>query len=73
MKAIVRTNDPRLSAGAQVSTNLATGWSGTLLPGSRDSDQSGVTDGFERRIYSIDASIHNQTFIRMQFDLAPAP
>jgi hypothetical protein len=71
MRAIVRTNDPRLSAGAQVSTNFANGWSGTLLPGTRDTDQNGVTEGFERRIYSIDASAHTQTFIRMQFDLAP--
>jgi hypothetical protein len=71
IKAIVRTNDPRLSVGAQVSTNLATGWSGTLLPGERANDQTDVTEGFERRIYSIDASPHNQTFIRMQFDLAP--
>jgi len=71
IKAIVRTNDPRLSVGAQVSTNLATGWSGTLLPGERANDQTDVTEGFERRVYSIDASPHNQTFIRMQFDLAP--
>ena len=73
MRAIVRTNDPRLSAGAQVSTNLASGWLGTLLPGERDNDQTDVIEGFERRIYSIDASAHNQTFIRMQFDLAPQP
>lgn len=73
MKAVVRTNDPRLSAGAQVSTNLATGWSGTLLPGERDADQEGVIEGFERRIYSIDASTHDKTFIRMQFDLDQAP
>ena len=73
MRAIVRTNDPRLSAGAQVSTNLSSGWSGTLLLGDRDNDQTDVTEGFERRIYSIDASAHNQTFIRMQFDLAPQP
>jgi hypothetical protein len=69
IRAVVRTNDPRLSAGAQVSTNLAAGWSGTLLPGERDTDQNGVVEGFERRIYSIDASSNNHTFMRMQFDL----
>lgn len=69
--AIVRTNDQRLSAGAQVSTNLAAGWSGTLLQGSVHPDQTGVSAGFQRRVYSVEASANPQTFMRLRFTLQP--
>jgi hypothetical protein len=71
LTAVVRTNDPRLSAQAQVSTNLATGWSGTPLTGTPHANQAGVTAGFQRRIFSIDASSNAQTFLRLRFTLQP--
>ncbi|MFM8718435.1 MAG: hypothetical protein ACKOFH_02720, partial [Chthoniobacterales bacterium] len=71
LTAVVRTNDPRLSAQAQSSTNLATGWSGTPLTGTPHTNQAGVTAGFQRRIFSIDASSNAQTFLRLRFTLQP--
>ncbi|MFM8231931.1 MAG: hypothetical protein ACKOAL_11990, partial [Chthoniobacterales bacterium] len=71
LTAVVRTNDPRLSAQAQSSTNLATGWSGTPLTGEAHTNQAGVTAGFQRRIFSIDASSNAQTFLRLRFTLQP--
>ena len=71
LTAVVRTNDPRLSAVAQSSTNLATGWSGTPLTGTPHTNQAGVTTGFQRRIFSIDASSNAQTFLRLRFTLQP--
>ncbi|MFM8683831.1 MAG: hypothetical protein ACKOEG_08655, partial [Chthoniobacterales bacterium] len=71
LTAVVRTNDPRLSAQAQSSTNLATGWSGTPLTGTPHTNQAGVTAGFQRRIFSIDASSNAQTFLRLRFTLHP--
>ncbi|MFM8790609.1 MAG: hypothetical protein ACKOEI_12320, partial [Chthoniobacterales bacterium] len=52
LTAVVRTNDPRLSAQAESSTNLATGWSGTPLIGEPHSNQTGVAAGFQRRIFT---------------------
>ena len=71
LTAVVRTNDPRLSAQAQVSTNLATGWSGTPLTGEPHTNQAGVMAGFQRRIFSINASSNAQTFLRLRFTLQP--
>ena len=76
LTAVVRTNDPLLSAVAQSSTNLATGWSGTPLTGTPltgtpHTNQAGVTTGFQRRIFSIDASSNAQTFLRLRFTLQP--
>jgi len=71
--AVVRTNDPRLAAHAQISTNIATGWSGTPLGGTPHGDQRGVATGFERRVYTIDASSNAQTFMRLRFTLEPQP
>jgi hypothetical protein len=56
---------------AQSSTNLATGWSGTPLTGAPHTNQAGVTAGFQRRIFSIDASSNAQTFLRLRFTLQP--
>jgi hypothetical protein len=69
--AVVRTNDPRLAANAQISTNIATGWSGTTLSGTPHGNQQGVATGFERRVYTIDASSNAQTFMRLRFTLQP--
>jgi hypothetical protein len=69
--AVVRTNDQRLSEQVQTSTNLATGWSGTPLTGTRHTNQAGVTAGFERRIFSTNASSNAQTFMRLRFTLQP--
>ena len=71
LTAVVRTNDPRLSAVAQSSTNLATGWSGIPLTGAPHTNQVGVASGFQRRIYTIDASANPQTFMRLRFTLQP--
>lgn len=70
--AVVRTNDPRLTVMAQTSNNLGASWSGTTIPGTRDENQNEVAAGFERRIYTIDASAESKTFIRLRFTLAPA-
>jgi glycosidase len=71
LTAVVRTNDQRLSEQVQTSTNLATGWSGTPLTGTRHTNQAGVTAGFERRIFSTNASSNAQTFMRLRFTLQP--
>ena len=70
--AVVRTNDPRLTVVAQTSNNLGASWSGTTILGTRDDNQNGVVEGFERRIYTIDASAEAKTFMRLRFTLAPA-
>ena len=50
---------------------LATGWSGIPLTGAPHTNQVGVTAGFQRRIFSIDASSNAQTFLRLRFTLQP--
>lgn len=70
--AVVRTNDTRLSVVAQTSNNLGASWSGTTISGTRDDNQDGVAAGFEKRIYTIDASAESKTFMRLRFTLDPA-
>jgi hypothetical protein len=41
------------------------------VEGTVHADQSGVTNGFQRRRYFIDGSTNNQSFIRMRFRLSP--
>ncbi|MEY3481182.1 MAG: hypothetical protein RIQ71_1957, partial [Verrucomicrobiota bacterium] len=69
--AVVRTNDQRLSNHVQVSTNIAAGWSGASLTGTPHTNQAGVSAGFQRRIYTIDASANPETFMRLRFTLQP--
>jgi glycosidase len=72
ISAVVRTNDSRLTTDAVTSANLSAGWNGPVVEGTVHSDQSGVTNGFQRRRYFIDGSTNNQSFIRMRFRLSPA-
>jgi hypothetical protein len=72
ISAVVRTNDARLTTDAVTSANLSGGWNGPVVEGTVHSDQSGVTNGFQRRRYFIDGSTNNQSFIRMRFRLSPA-
>jgi hypothetical protein len=71
LTAVVRTNDQRLSSHVQTSTNISSGWSGTPLSGAPHTNQVGVSAGFERRIYTINASSNAQTFMRLRFTLQP--
>jgi hypothetical protein len=71
LTAVVRTNDQRLSSHVQTSTNISSGWSGTPLSGTPHPNQVGVSAGFERRIYTINASSNAQTFMRLRFTLQP--
>jgi hypothetical protein len=72
ISAVVRTNDARLTIDAVTSANLSAGWNGPVVEGTVHADQSGVTNGFQRRRYFIDGSTSNQSFIRMRFRLSPA-
>jgi hypothetical protein len=71
LTAIVRVNDPVLSATAQTTVNPgnANSWTSSGVVRLTGVDQSGVAAGFERTIFEVDASIHASRFLRLVFTL----
>jgi len=71
LTAIVRVNDPALSATAQTTVNPgnANSWTSSGVVRLTGVDQSGVAAGFERTIFEVDASIHASRFLRLVFTL----
>jgi hypothetical protein len=72
LTALIRTNDPLLTNRAIWSTNLASpnGWQTSNVTWTRHTNQEGaITNGLERRIFSIDEGDHRELFMRLQFEL----
>jgi hypothetical protein len=64
LTALVRSDDAQLGVQAEASTDLGA-WSGTGVISEPASDQSGVPDGFQRRVFMVPASGTMQ-FIRLK-------
>jgi len=71
LTALIRTNDSLLTNRAVWSTNLAApgAWQTSNVTWSRHSNQDGVGEGFERRVFSIDEGTNPAMFLRLQFEL----
>ena len=72
--AIVRTNNPNLTVVGQAVTNLPNYASGTSIVGAdvaRDADQTNVTNGCERRVYSVGQGVDAKKFLRLKATLNP--
>jgi autotransporter-associated beta strand protein len=67
--AVVRTDDAKLTVSAESTTDLVTGFSGTIA-GSTAGDQSGVPSGCERKVYTVTTS-GTKTFLRLKAALTP--
>jgi hypothetical protein len=69
LTAIVRINDPAMSFSAHGTTNLAGSWT-TGIQGT-EGDQTGVQQGFSRRVFSFDAANSSRAFMRLHIQRAP--
>jgi alpha-tubulin suppressor-like RCC1 family protein len=64
LTALVRIDDASLQVQAEASTDLG-GWSSTGISSAPASDQAGVPEGFQRRIFTVPVS-GNRQFIRLK-------
>jgi glycosidase len=71
LTAVVRTGDSAPVVTAQSSTNLGGSWTPGLA-GEVDADQSGVPEGFQRRVFAFDAGSSPRAFLRLHIQ-APVP
>jgi hypothetical protein len=71
LTALIRTNDPLLTHRAIWNTNLAApdAWQTSNIISTRHTNQGGVEEGLERRVFSIDEGDHEAMFMRLQFEL----
>jgi hypothetical protein len=71
LTALIRTNDPLLANRAVWKTDLAApgDWQTSNVTWSRHSNQDGVDEGFERRVFSINEGTNPAMFMRLQFEL----
>ena len=70
--AIVRTNNPNLTVVGQAVTNLPNYASGTSIVGAdvaADADQTNVTNGCERQVFSVDQGTDAKKFLRLKATL----
>lgn len=71
ISAIVRTNDPLLSIVGEASGSLSS-WSTNGVTESPAADASGVPDGCQRRIYSVELTNNpSRQFLRLKATLSP--
>jgi hypothetical protein len=72
--AIVRTNNPNLTVLGQAVTNLPNYASGTSIVGAdvaADADQTNVTNGCERQVFSVEQGTDAKKFLRLKATLNP--
>jgi hypothetical protein len=71
LTALIRTNDSLLANRAVWKTDLAApgDWQTSNVTWSRHSNQDGVDEGFERRVFSINEGTNPAMFMRLQFEL----
>lgn len=71
ISALVRTDDPLLSVVGQTSGDLVS-WTANGVTDLPAADTSGVPEGFQRRVFSIDQTNNpSQQFLRLRATLAP--
>jgi glycosidase len=71
LTALIRTNDPVLTNRAVWSTNLAApdAWQTSNITWTVHTNQEDVTEGFQRRVFSVDESGNSEMFLRLIFEL----
>jgi hypothetical protein len=71
LTALIRTNDPLLAHRAIWNTNLSApdSWQTSNITSTRHTNQGGVEEGLERRVFSIDQGNYPAMFMRLQFEL----
>jgi hypothetical protein len=71
MSAVVRTDDPLLSIVGQVSDDLVS-WTTVGVTDSPAADTTGVPEGWQRRVFSIDSTNNpSKQFLRLRAMLVP--
>lgn len=66
LTTIVRTDDNSLTIVGEASTNLTTGWGSELVSVANTADQSGVTTGCTRRVFSVSRGADKSKFLRLR-------
>jgi len=71
LTALIRTNDPLLAHRAIWNNNLSApdSWQTSNITSTRHTNQGGVDEGLERRVFSIDQVDYPAMFLRLQFEL----
>jgi WD40 repeat protein len=71
LTAVVRTNDPKLVVAGEASSDLRT-WSTSSVADAVAPDQTGVFSGFQRRIFSVEATNNQPSlFLRLRALYSP--
>ena len=66
LTTIVRTDDNSLTIVGEASTNLTTGWGSELVSVANTADQSSVTTGCTRRVFSVSRGADKSKFLRLR-------
>ena len=68
--AVVRTNDTKLSVVGEAATGL-TNWSTNGVTSTASANTSGVPDGCQRRVFSVNRGTDDKKFLRLKASLQP--
>jgi trimeric autotransporter adhesin len=72
LTAVVRTDDPALTVGAEAVNDLAGTWgTGGTVNVTTAADQSGVPAGSTRKVFTVDTTGAARKFLRLTATLAP--
>ena len=72
LTAIVRTDDPALTVGAEAVNDLTGTWgTGGTVTVTTDADQTGVPAGSTRRVFTVDTTGTARKFLRLTATLTP--
>ena len=68
LSAIVRTNDPGLTVTGQSALSLSGPWSDLAVDpqGTPSANTDGVSEGCQRRVFSVDRGTHSKRFLRLK-------